>query len=72
MKYSSEEIEKAVEIASSAFWADIAISFPEITSGDFMPASYLRWITECVYAVESWLRFNDDTTTSGSAVDSKE
>ena len=60
MNYTDEEIKNAVEIASSAFWADIAISFPKITSGDFSSRDTRRWNLACFNAVKSWLEFNEE------------
>lgn len=61
MKYSQEEIEGAVDIAISAFWSDVALSFPKITDGDFDVREAVRFEKACKNAVEKWLEFNDDT-----------
>ena len=60
MNHTNKEIKKAIEIASSAFWADIAISFPEITNGDFSPRDTRRWYKACYWAVKHWLEFNEE------------
>lgn len=51
-------IEKAVEDADMAFWAEIAKAFPEVKSGDFPPDATFKWRLELLDAVLTWLTYN--------------
>lgn len=53
-----KRIEKAIERADLAFWAEIAKSFPETTSGDFSPEQDIKWSRARDNAVYWWLDWN--------------
>lgn len=50
-----ERIKRALQEAQSAFWGEIASSFPEITSGDFPPDAATTFDKACENAVNVWL-----------------
>lgn len=49
---------KAAELASDAFWAEIAKNFPEIKTGDFGPEESAAWSQAIARAVETWVTNN--------------
>ena len=49
----SERVEKAIEEARDAFWASIAKSFPEATTGDSLAGNF-----DVSLPVEEWVTFN--------------
>jgi hypothetical protein len=53
--YSTEQIDKAIEDAGLAFWASVAKSFPEITTGDFPPGDSMQFAFACTETVRAWL-----------------
>lgn len=53
-----KRIEKAVEDADLAFWAEIAKAFPQATSGDFPPDATFAWNMARDQAVYTWLMWN--------------
>ena len=56
----NQKINDAVENAQMAFWAAIAESYPEIKSGDFMPAQQFAFFDACKKAVSHWLEMNSE------------
>lgn len=63
MENKSERIENAMEKASQAFWAVIAKSFPEITTGDFPVDAANQFEHACRQAVTIWIDSNTEDTT---------
>jgi hypothetical protein len=53
-----DRINKAVEKADLAFWAEIAKAFPEAKSGDFPPDATFAWNRARDEAVYWWLIWN--------------
>jgi hypothetical protein len=53
-----KKIQKAAEAADLAFWATLAKSFPEITSGDFPPEQDIAWSRAKDEAIYWWLVWN--------------
>ena len=55
---NEERITKAIEDADFAFWAEVAASFPEISSGDFPPAAEARLRFKMEAAIRMWVKLN--------------
>lgn len=48
----------ALEMADQAFWAQIALYFPEATTGDFPPDAHMSWQSAMESALNAWLASN--------------
>lgn len=55
-------LEAARQAASDAFWAEVALRYPEVKSGDFGPLETVAWDTACMDAIITWLRNNQPIT----------
>lgn len=49
---------KALDDAQFAFWAVIAESYPEVTTGDFPPECHFKWDADTREALTTWLKYN--------------
>jgi hypothetical protein len=61
-----QRIDRAADAALEEFWASIAASFPEATSGDFPPDAMSMLFQCCRSAVVLWTQLN---VTKGGKVD---
>lgn len=53
-----ERIEKALEAADFAYWAEIIKHFPEVKTGDFPPYAAFDWRNSQRTAMDIWLEMN--------------
>jgi len=53
-----EKIETVSEGAQMAFWAEVAKSYPEVTTGDLAPDVCFVFGEACNTAIEKWLESN--------------
>ncbi len=53
-----EKVEEVTEQAQMAFWAEVAKSFPEVTTGDLAPDVSYIFGEACKTAIEKWVESN--------------
>ena len=58
MKASAQQIEAIAELAMEQFWAFVAESFPEATTGDFPPPEHVAFARAADNAVSIWVHLN--------------
>lgn len=58
MALSKHKMALIIEEASHSFWASIAKSFPDATSGDLSPGATFAFDTAAETAVEEWVSNN--------------
>lgn len=58
----------ALESATCAFWADIAMNYPDATSNDLSPNETIKLATAMRSAVTEWLQFNADAPLHTSTI----
>lgn len=63
----AERIREAVRKARDAFWASIAESFPEVTTGDMSPGDDMALESGTNQVVATWLLWNHPSMNEGDA-----
>jgi len=53
-----EYLNKVIESAGQAFWAQIAADYPQVKTGDFPPNEHVVWHKAMETAVRAWLSAN--------------
>lgn len=56
---TGEDFENAVRRALDAFWASLAQSFPQITTGDMAPGDDSALEGGAMHAARAWVWWND-------------
>jgi hypothetical protein len=59
--YDKEKVAELVKEAEANFWAYIADSFPDITSGDFPPDATIKLEKQLNESVQLWITVNSET-----------
>lgn len=52
------KIDRVMDRAQEAFWAEVADGFPEILSGDFPPCAQFTLDAALTQAIRTWYRGN--------------
>jgi len=58
MEHNEQRIANAVQIASDAFWGEIAKAFPEVKTGDFPAEAVVKLEVANTKAVKLWVELN--------------
>lgn len=67
MPASHDRIADAIDTAAQAFWASVAESFPEVTTGDLDPETVDQLEREMGHAILTWLGTNGHEVTDPRA-----